>query len=99
LIPSSAGARVQGATPWPATTSLNGSPGRGLAFFLLARGMLLRALDGAAALALRGAVAYWRWRRTHDPRFIPPFETSTVVTFIPEEPAVLPGWGAARRPC
>jgi len=100
LIPSIAGARGaagvhtprrEGSNPSPATTSLNGSPGRGLAFFLLARGML-RVVDGAAALAFRCAVRYWRWRKSHDPRFTPPFETSTVVTFVPELAGVAPGW-------
>ena len=60
---------------------------------------MLRLLDAAAALAFGRLIAYWRWRRSGDPRFTPPFETSTVVTFVPEVPAVLPGWGAAQRPC
>ena len=98
MIPSSAGARVQGATPWPATTSLNGSPGRGLAFFLLARGMLLRVSDAATAIAFRRVVAYWRWRKSRDQRFVPPFETSTVVTFIPEEQSREVRYGT-RRSC
>jgi len=80
------------------TTSLNGSLGTGaLSSSTRSRDVFaLRLLDGVAALTFGCIVAFWRWRKSRDPRFVPPFETSTVVTFVPDPAGVVPGWEAAR---